>query len=158
MGYVRDHYIKDGKLVQVEYLDGATRELFNFLNEMGYLTKTGVLRLERVFATYGGAVRLGWALWEPAISKEREEWPGPLYNDFEYLYLKTLEFAKANGPRAWSLPPNTEELLHFVYSEELRAAEAHSAVPEADDTASDHARKAASATTPDPPTPASLGS
>jgi hypothetical protein len=140
MEYVRDHYVKDGKLLEVDYLDGATRELFNFLNEIGYLTRAGILRLERVFATYGGAVRLGWALWESAILKERKHWPGPHYADFEYLYHQVLAFAEKNGPRVWGRAPSADELVHFVYAEEIRAVEALSASsqPRNNDDDGDH--------------------
>jgi hypothetical protein len=106
--YVAEHYLAPGELREVEYIDGATRALFNFYTELGYLTRTGVLRAERVLDLHENSIRHGWALWKPAVQREREMWSDPSrYADFEYLYGLALR-RRGRGE------PSEEELLLFV--------------------------------------------
>jgi len=86
-------------------MDTSTRRIYDFYDELGYLTKTGVLRLERVWNTHSGSIRLGWAMWEPALRRLREEWNDPRrYENFEYLRDRILEFDRASGRSG--TPPN----------------------------------------------------
>jgi hypothetical protein len=62
MQYVLDYYLMNDELLEVQHLDAATRFMAEFLDEVGYLTRSGVLSMERAMSTFGRALRLGWAL------------------------------------------------------------------------------------------------
>jgi hypothetical protein len=125
--YVNENYLVDDELLEVQYLDGATIEIFNFFDEIGYLTRTGVLPIERVVNAYGGPVRLGWALWEPAVKNMREEWAAPSrFMNFEYLHHQGLDLDRKRG--GTGAPPTKEQLRHFLEAQQRTEAEVHSAV------------------------------
>jgi hypothetical protein len=125
--YVKQHFIVNKELQEVRYLDGDTRVLFAYYDEVGYLTRAGVLRLERVMISHAASVRLGWALFEPAVKLVREEEGDPnRFANFEYLYRQGLDFARRRG--GTGAPPTKEELLHFIEREGQTEAELHSAV------------------------------
>jgi hypothetical protein len=119
--YVKENYFVDDDILEVDHLDPATAQVFGFFDELGYLTRTGVLQLERVWYHYAG-VQLAWLLWETAIKMEREEWNDPsLYADMEYLYRQMVDLDRQRG--VGSRQPTKEELRRFV-DESLLAAEA----------------------------------
>jgi hypothetical protein len=128
LAYARDHFVRNGELQEVQYLDGATRELYGFYDELGYLTRAGVLHLERVAMTYAASIRLGWRLWEPAVRRLRRESDPNLFANFEYLYHQVLEFDRARG--GTGTPPTNEELLDFLERQGRTEAEASLALPE----------------------------
>jgi hypothetical protein len=98
-----------------------------FFDEIGYLTRTGVLRVERVLATFGASIRLGWALWEPAVNRLREEWLDPtMFGNFEYLHNQGLEFDRKSGGTGAS--PTKQELRHFVETQQQLEIELHLAM------------------------------
>jgi hypothetical protein len=91
MQYVLDHYLMNDELLEVQHIDAATRFMAEFLDEVGYLTRNGVVSIERVMSTFGRALRLGWALWEPAVKVLREESSTPYrYANYEYLNHRSL--------------------------------------------------------------------
>lgn len=115
--YAADHCLEGGELREAQYIDGATRALFNFFTELGYLTRSGVLRAERVLDLHQEAVRHGWALWKPAVAREREMWSDPArYADFEYLYGLAVKHRNRGEP-------TREELLLFVQKQGQTEAE-----------------------------------
>jgi hypothetical protein len=46
----------------VKQIDTFGRILFDFWDELGYLTRNGVVSIERVMSTFGRPFLLGWAL------------------------------------------------------------------------------------------------
>ncbi len=54
--YIKENYIVDGELLEVQYIDAATRERFESLDEVGYPTRRGVLRIGRVMNTYAASI------------------------------------------------------------------------------------------------------
>jgi hypothetical protein len=138
--YVKENFLVNDELLEVQQIDAATRHLFAFFDEIGYLTRTGVLRLERVMNTYGGSIRLGWPIWEPAVKKMREEEgetpPDPSwYTNFEYLHHQGLDYDRKRG--GTGAPPTKEELRHFIESALEIEEELHSAVWQKEPAAGD---------------------
>jgi hypothetical protein len=113
MQYVSDHFLVDGDLREVKQMDTSGRLLFDFFDEIGYLTRSGVVSIERVTSTFGTPLRLGWALFESAIKLHREESSSPYrYTNCEDLYHRILDYDKARG--GTGNPPTKAELEHFV--------------------------------------------
>jgi hypothetical protein len=138
--YVKENFLVNNELLEVQQIDAATRHLFAFFDEIGYLTRTGVLRLERVMNTYGGSIRLGWPIWESAVKKMREEEgetpPDPSwYTNFEYLHHQGLDYDRKRG--GTGAPPTKEELRHFIESALEIEEELHSAVWQKEPAAGD---------------------
>jgi hypothetical protein len=129
MQYVKENFLVNDELQETQYVDGATRELLDFFDEIGYLTRTGVLPIERVIDTHGESIWLGWALWEPAVKKLREEWADPSrYTNFEYLHHQGLDLDRNRG--GTGAPPTKEQLRHWVDEGRQVTEELHSAVRE----------------------------
>jgi hypothetical protein len=117
--YVKENYFADDDLLEVDRLDPDTEQIFAFLDELGHLTRTGVLQLERVWSYYGGTM-MAWVLWERAVQKEREAWQAPdLFEDMEYLYRQMVDLERQRGVR--SERPTKEELRRWVEHELLSA-------------------------------------
>lgn len=113
MQYVLDHFFVDGELREVKQMEPGSRLLFDFFDEIGYLTRNGVVSIERVTSTFGIPLRLGWALFEPAINAYREESSAPYrYANSEELYHRILDYDRARG--GTGNPPTKAELEHFV--------------------------------------------
>jgi hypothetical protein len=110
--YVQENYFRDGDILDVQYMDVATMALFEFFEDIGYLTKTGVLQIERVRSEHGG-ILFAWPLWEPAVKKLREEQEDPhIFEDLEHLYYQMFDYDRQRGARA--APPTKEKLRRFV--------------------------------------------
>jgi len=112
--YVKENYFVDDDILEVDHLDHASVQILNFYEELGYLTRTGVLQPERVWNTYGGTLTQAWVLWEPAIKKMREEYneDPTIYEHTEYLYHQMLAVDRQRGIE--SERPTKEELRRFV--------------------------------------------
>jgi hypothetical protein len=124
--YTKENYFVDDDILEVDHLDPDTEQIFDFFEEVGYLTRIGVLQLERVSARFGG-LSLAWALYEPAVKKARQEWNDPsIYEDMEYLVQQIGELNRQIG--VGSEQPTKEELRRFV-EENLLAAEAGKEAP-----------------------------
>ena len=119
--YAKENYFVDDDILEVDHLDPDTELLFDFFDELGYLTRTGVLQLERVWARFG-QLPMAWALYETAVKKDREEWNDPsLYENMEYLVHQIVDLDRQRG--VGSEQPTKEELRRFVEGN-LLAAEA----------------------------------
>jgi len=119
--YVKENYFVDDDILEVDHLDHASVQILNFYEELGYLTRTGVLQPERVWNSYGGDLTMAWALWEPAVKKMREELKDPtIFEHTEYLYHQLLDLDRQRG--LGSERPTNEELRRFV-EDSLLAAE-----------------------------------
>jgi hypothetical protein len=111
--YVKENYVVDDDILEVDHLDPASEQVLNFYEELGYLTRTGVLQPERVWNMFGGTLQLAWVLWEHAVKKVREEWKDPtIYEHTEYLYHQFLDIDRRRG--IGSQRPTKEELCRFV--------------------------------------------
>jgi hypothetical protein len=111
--YIKENYFVDDDILEVDHLDLASSQILNFYEELGYLTRTGVLHLERVWNSYGGDLTMAWALWEPAVKKMREELKDPtIFEHTEYLYHQLLDLNRQRG--LGSERPTKEELRRYV--------------------------------------------
>jgi hypothetical protein len=117
--YVIENYFADDNILEVQHLDPASEAIFSFFEDIGYLTRIGVLRIERVWRQFGG-ILYAWPLWEPAAKKVREEFQDPLaFEELEYLYRQMVDYDIQRG--GTGAPPTQEELRQFVESN-LRSA------------------------------------
>jgi len=117
--YVIENYFADDDILEVQHLDPATEAIFGFFEEIGYLTRTGMLRIERVWHEFAG-ILYAWPLWEPAVKKLREEQQDPLgFEELEYLYRRMVDYDIQRG--GTGAPPTKEELRQFVETN-LRSA------------------------------------
>jgi hypothetical protein len=110
--YLKENCFVDERIVGVEYLDAATEQILDFFEEVGYLTRTGVLRLEHVWYRWSG-VLTDWALCEPAIKRLRDDRGDPqVYEELEKLQRQMAELERQRTGRYE--PPTKEELREFV--------------------------------------------
>jgi hypothetical protein len=110
--YVKENYFVGDDILEVQDLDLATEQLHDLFDEVGYLTRTGVLPVERVWLQYPG-ITTAWVLWEPAVKKLREEIGDPRwYEDYEYLYYQMVDLERQRG--GTGARPTKEELRYFV--------------------------------------------
>jgi hypothetical protein len=110
---VLNHFFINDELRDVKHIDTFGRMLFDFWDEVGYLTLNGVVSIERVMSTFGRIFRLAWALFEPAIKVLREESSTPYrYANCEDLYHRILDYDHAKG--GTGKPPTKAELELFV--------------------------------------------
>jgi hypothetical protein len=110
--YLKENCFVDDRIVGVEHLDSATEQIFDFLEEVGYLTRTGVLPLDQVWIRWNG-LQSDWALCEPAIKRLRDERGDPqIYEDLENLHRQMADYERRRTGR--SEPPTKEELREFV--------------------------------------------
>jgi len=56
--HVKENYLVDDDVLEVQHLDAATEQIFDFFEELGYLTRTGVLRLDQVWELWGSPIGL----------------------------------------------------------------------------------------------------
>jgi hypothetical protein len=116
--YVQENYFVDDDILEVQHMDPATEAIFSFFEDIGYLTRTGVFRIERVWHTFGG-ILFAWPLWEPAVKKLREEHDSHGFEELEYLYRQMVDYDIQRG--GTGAPPTKEELRQFVETN-LRSA------------------------------------
>jgi hypothetical protein len=110
--YLKENCFVGDQIVGVQYLDSATEQIFDFLEEVGYLTRTGVLPLDQVWIRWNGLL-LDWVLCERAIKRSREESGNPhIYEDLENLHRQMAELERRRTGR--SEPPTKEELRAFI--------------------------------------------
>jgi hypothetical protein len=110
--YLKENCFVDDRVVGVEYLDAATEQILDFFEEVGYLTRIGVLRLEHVWYRWSG-VLTDWALCEPAIKRLRDESSDPrVYEELENLKRRMADLQRQRTGRYE--PPTKEELREFV--------------------------------------------
>ena len=110
--YLKENCFVDDRIVGVEHLDAATEQILDFFEEVGYLTRIGVLRLEQVWYRWSG-VLTDWALCEPAIERLRNERGDPrVYEELENLQRQMADLERQRTGRYD--PPTKEELREFV--------------------------------------------
>ena len=112
LAYLKENVLVDDEILEVHHLDAATEQILDFFEELGYLTRIGVLRLDQVWHVWGG-VRSDWQLCEPAIKKMRDEMGDPrIYEELEHLarQMAELERQRSGGGE----PRTKEELREFV--------------------------------------------
>ena len=110
--YLKENCFVDDRIVGVEHLDAATEQILDFFEEVGYLTRIGVLRLEHVWYLWSG-ILTDWALCEPAIKKLRDERGDPrVYEELENLQRQMADLERQRTGRYE--PPTKEELREFV--------------------------------------------
>jgi hypothetical protein len=110
--HVKENFFVGGELLEVQHMNHAAEQLLDFFDELGYLTRTGVVRIERMYDLWWFGVRPAWALWEPAIKKAREESVPGLYEDLEHLYGLFMTVERERGGRGE--PPTKEQLRQWV--------------------------------------------
>lgn len=135
--FVKENFLTNDDLQEVQHIDAATQQLFDYFDEIGYLTRSGILQTERVMnhGNFRVSILQAWPLWEPAVDKLREEDGRPTaYTHFEYLHRQALDFDRARG--GTGAPPSKEELRHFVEASLKTEEEIHSAVWEQRDSTS----------------------
>jgi hypothetical protein len=112
LAYLKENCFVDDEILEVQHLDAATEQIVDFFEEVGYLTRTGVLRLDQVWHVWGG-VRSDWQLCEPAINKMRDERSDPrIYEELENLERQMTELERQRSGRGE--PRTKEELREFV--------------------------------------------
>jgi hypothetical protein len=110
--HLKENCFAGDRIVGVQHLDAATEQILDFFEEVGYLTRTGVLRLEHVSHLWSG-VLTDWALCEPAIKKLRDESGDPrIYEELENLQRRMADLERQRTGRFE--PPTKEELREFV--------------------------------------------
>jgi hypothetical protein len=110
--YLKENCFVDDHIVEVQHLDSATEQVFDFFEEVGYLTRTGVLPIDQVWIRWNGLLS-DWPLCEPAIKRLRDERGDPqIYEELENLHRQMAEFERQRTGK--SEPPTKEELREFV--------------------------------------------
>ena len=110
--YLKEICFVDDRIVGVEHLDAATEQILDFFEETGYLTRTGVLRLEHVWYRWSG-VLMDWALCELTIERLRDERGDPqVYEELEDLQRQMADLERRRTGRYE--PHTKEEVREFV--------------------------------------------
>jgi hypothetical protein len=102
--HVVDALFAESDAVEARVFDRASYDVANFFENVGYLQRSGVLRAESVWHTFGMAARVYWAAYVPTARKMREEQNDPtVYEDFERLDRLVTDMSGERGmppPRA----------------------------------------------------------
>jgi hypothetical protein len=115
-GHIMDTLFTDNVTVQAGAFDRDSYDVANFFEEVGYLHRSGVLREESVWHTFGMAARVYWYAYEPTIRKMRREQEDPtFYEDFERLVRVVDDFGGERG----TSPPVPEQLRRILQDETL---------------------------------------
>ena len=110
--YLKENVFVGNEILPVQHLDAATEQILDFFEEVGYLTRIGVLRLEQVWHLWSG-VQTDWVLCEPAITKLRDETGDPrIYEELEHLKGRMDDLEHQRSGR--SEPRTKEELREYV--------------------------------------------
>ncbi len=98
---IDNFFVSDDDILEIEeqrHLSRAAFEIFNFFEQMGYLTRIGAVEAESVDQFFGWFIRMYWALYSRAIEKSRQEFgESEILKDFELLYLSVLDVARQRG-------------------------------------------------------------
>jgi len=121
-----DNGFVDGALVGVERFHEAAMDVCDFFEDLAYWQRLGALTVESVWNTFGGHVRIHWALCKPAIEKMREEYKDPaLYVYFEYLSRLMADMDDERG-----VPAGTPEQVRQNLEAEVARGEKPTTAPE----------------------------
>jgi len=118
--YIKDNFIVDGSLLEVDHLNRDVWDVLNFFEDLGYFVKIGAVGPHTMWRTFGARSFAYWALSKPAIAKERERMKEPkLYEDWERLMDRMFELSRRSGEEFEG--EYTEEELREIIEEECFA-------------------------------------
>ena len=113
-GHAMGAFFAEDGTIQAGAFDRASYDVANFFETVGYLQRSGVLRAESVWHTFGMAARVYWAAYAPTARKMREEQNDPtVYEDFERLDRLVTDMSGERG-----MPPPTREQLRRIMQDE----------------------------------------
>jgi hypothetical protein len=128
---IDNHFVSDDDVREIEELRDVSRaafDIFNFFEQMGYLTRIGALEAESVDYLFGWWIRCYWALYSPAILKSRQEMGEPEgLKNFELLNRSVLDVARQRGVRPGTISTGaiTKADLRMFVEFEAAAGEDH---------------------------------
>jgi hypothetical protein len=109
-----DTFFAEDGTVEAGHFDRTSYDVANFFEEVGYLQRSGVLRAESVWHTFGMATRVYWAAYGPTVRKMRDEQNDPtFYEDFDRLDRLVADFSGERGT-----PPPTREQMRRILEDE----------------------------------------
>jgi S-adenosylmethionine:diacylglycerol 3-amino-3-carboxypropyl transferase len=112
--YAMEAFFAEDGTVQARVLDRASSDVANFFEEVGYFHRSGVLRTESVWHTFGLPTRVYWAVYGPSVRKMRRERNDPtVFEDFEQLDRVVADLSGERGMP----PPTREQLLRIMKDE-----------------------------------------
>ena len=119
-------FAEDGT-IEAGVFDRSSYDVANFFENVGYLQRSGVLRPESVWHTFGMAARVYWALFDPTVREMRREQEDPtFYEDFDRLVRLVADMSGERG----TPPPTQEQLRRVVQDETVIGQEEPSPAPE----------------------------
>jgi hypothetical protein len=112
--YVMEGFFAEDGTIEARDFDRASSDVANFFEEVGYFHRSGVLRTESVWHTFGLPVRVYWAVYGPTVRKMRYELNDPtFFEDFEQLDRLVADLSGERG----TPPPTREQLLRIMKDE-----------------------------------------
>jgi hypothetical protein len=112
--HAMDTFFGEDGTIEAGVFDRASYDVANFFENVGYLQRSGVLRAESVWHTFGMAARVYWALYGPTVRQMRQEQEDPtFYEDFERLDRLVADISGERG-----MPPPTRDRLRRVVQDE----------------------------------------
>ena len=112
--HAMDTFFGEDGTIEAGVFDRASYDVANFFENVGYLQRSGVLRPESVWHTFGMAARVYWALYGPTVRQMRQEQEDPtFYEDFERLDQLVADIIGERG-----MPPSTRDRLRRVVQDE----------------------------------------
>jgi hypothetical protein len=109
-----DTFFGEDGTIEAGVFDRASYDVANFFENVGYLQRSGVLRPESVWHTFGMAARVYWAAYGPTVREMRDEQNDPtFYEDFERLDRLVADFSGERG-----MPPPTREQMRRILEDE----------------------------------------
>jgi hypothetical protein len=112
--HATDTFFGEDGTIEAGVFDRASYDVANFFENVGYLQRSGVLRSESVWHTFGMAARVYWALYGPTVRQMRQEQEDPtFYEDFERLDQLVADISGERG-----MPPSTRDRLRRVVQDE----------------------------------------
>ena len=125
-GHAMDTFFAEDGTIEAGVFDRASYDVANFFENAGYLQRSGVLRTESVWHTFGIAARVYWALYGPTVREMREDQEDPtFYEDFERLYRLVADLGGERG-----MQPLTRDQLRRIVEEETIVGQEPSPAPE----------------------------
>jgi hypothetical protein len=98
---IDNFFVSDDDMLEIGDLRQVSRaafDIFNFFEQLGYLTRIGAVEAETVDRLFGWWIRCYWALYSPAILKSRQEMGEPEgLKDFELLNRSVIDVARQRG-------------------------------------------------------------
>lgn len=112
--HAMDTFFAEDGTIEAGVFDRASYDVANFFENVGYLQRSGVLRPESVWHTFGMAARVYWAVYGPTVREMRQEQEDPtFYEDFERLERLVADMSGERG-----MPPPTRDQLRRVVEDE----------------------------------------